>query len=58
MELSTLQGLPVSILGLAGQQSMNAATIAFASEALINYFFFYNLEFKNFLCLFFFLIFN
>ncbi|WP_392476843.1 aldo/keto reductase [Nostoc sp. C110] len=49
MELSTLQGQPASILGLAGQQSIDAATVLLAFEAGINYFFFYNLESENFL---------
>lgn len=48
MELSTLQGQPASILGLAGQ-SIDAATVLLAFEAGINYFFFYNLESENFL---------
>ncbi|MBW4635681.1 MAG: aldo/keto reductase [Iphinoe sp. HA4291-MV1] len=49
MELTTQQGLPANILGLAGRQSMDAADIAVAFEAGLNYFFFYNLELKNFL---------
>lgn len=48
MELSTLQGQPTSILGLAGQ-SIDAATVLLAFAEGINYFFFYNLESENFL---------
>ncbi|QIR35460.1 aldo/keto reductase [Tolypothrix sp. PCC 7910] len=48
MELVTIQGQPASILGLAGQ-SIDDATISLAFTAGINYFFFYNLESKNFL---------
>ncbi|ARV62025.1 oxidoreductase [Nostocales cyanobacterium HT-58-2] len=49
MELITQQGLSASILGLAGRNSMNAADVAVAFEAGLNYFFFYNLEPENFL---------
>ena len=48
MELSTLQGQPASILGLAGQ-SIDAVTVLLAFAEGINYFFFYNLESENFL---------
>ncbi|MCP6758266.1 MAG: aldo/keto reductase [Fischerella sp. CENA71] len=49
MELVTQAGQKVSILGLAGQQQMDASCVEVAFESTINYFFFYNLESKNFL---------
>lgn len=49
VELTTRQGLSASILGLAGRDSMDAAYVAEAFEAGLNYFFFYNLESENFL---------
>ncbi|MFN6566151.1 aldo/keto reductase [Dendronalium sp. ChiSLP03b] len=49
MEIVTPQGQPASILGLAGQQQMDATCVSVAFEALINYFFFYDLKVENFL---------
>nr|WP_243147043.1 aldo/keto reductase [Scytonema sp. UIC 10036] len=47
--MTTYSGQKASILGLAAQQQMEAETVAVAFEALINYFFFYNLDCENFL---------
>jgi aryl-alcohol dehydrogenase-like predicted oxidoreductase len=49
MQLTTRQGQKASILGLAGHQQINTDCIEVAFDARINYFFFYNLEFENFL---------
>ncbi|MGH2414814.1 MAG: hypothetical protein ACRDEA_14215, partial [Microcystaceae cyanobacterium] len=49
MELSTVQGKPASLLGLAGHQRMEISCVRAAFEAGINYFFFYNLSFGNLL---------
>ena len=45
MDIQTLQGQPVSILGLAGHQTMEPDCAAMAHAAGINYFFFYNLSY-------------
>lgn len=47
MDIVTLKGQPASILGLAGNQSMDASCVRVAFEAGVNYFFFYNLSFDN-----------
>ncbi|BAU66125.1 aldo/keto reductase family oxidoreductase [Stanieria sp. NIES-3757] len=49
MELITLDNFPASILGLAGNQSMEERIIQNAFAAGINYFFFYNLSFESLL---------
>ncbi|MFL9455855.1 aldo/keto reductase [Tolypothrix bouteillei VB521301_2] len=49
MQLTTYSGQKASILGLAAQQQMEAETVAVSFEALINYFFFYNLDCESFL---------
>ncbi|GAB1541889.1 hypothetical protein NUACC21_45620 [Scytonema sp. NUACC21] len=49
MQVTTLSGQKASILGLAGQPQIDTETVAVAFEALINYFFFYNLDDENFL---------
>lgn len=47
MSIVTLKGQPASILGLAGNQSMELPCVRAAFEAGVNYFFFYNLAFDN-----------
>jgi predicted aldo/keto reductase-like oxidoreductase len=49
VQIATLAGQKASILGLAGQQQVDAETVAVAFEGFINYFFFYNLDYENFL---------
>ena len=49
LDIQTLRGRPVSILGLGGRQSMEPDCPAMAYAAGINYFFFYNLSFANLL---------
>jgi predicted aldo/keto reductase-like oxidoreductase len=49
MKLVTQKGEPASILGLAGNQSMETSCVRVAFQAGINYFFFYNLSFNNLL---------
>lgn len=49
MDIVTLKGQPASILGLAGNQSMDVSGARVAFEAGVNYFFFYNLAFGNLL---------
>lgn len=49
MDIVTLQGQPVSILGLAGNQNMEVSCVPLAFKAGVNYFFFYNLSFSNLL---------
>jgi aryl-alcohol dehydrogenase-like predicted oxidoreductase len=49
VELVTTAGQKASILGLAGQEQMDVTCSEVAFESKINYFFFYNLEYKNFL---------
>jgi predicted aldo/keto reductase-like oxidoreductase len=49
MELTTLSNSPASILGLAGNQSIDINCIENAFAAGVNYFFFYNLSSSNFL---------
>ncbi len=48
MDVVTLQGQPVSILGLAGNQNMEVSCVPLAFKAGVNYFF-YNLSFSNLL---------
>lgn len=49
MDIVTQKGQPSSILGLAGNQSMEISCVRAAFEAGVNYFFFYNLSFNNLL---------
>ncbi len=49
MQIATPSGQKASILGLAGQQQIDTEAVAAAFESLINYFFFYNLDYENFL---------
>ncbi|BAY07472.1 aldo/keto reductase [Calothrix sp. NIES-2098] len=49
MELVTQQGRKASILGLAAQPQLDVSSISIAFAAGINYFFFYSLEYENFL---------
>ena len=49
MELRTLDNSPLSVLGLAGNQSMEPRIIQSALAAGVNYFFFYNLSFESLL---------
>jgi predicted aldo/keto reductase-like oxidoreductase len=49
MEIVTLSNSPASILGLAGNSSMEIDCVESAFTAGINYFFFYNLSSTNFL---------
>jgi aryl-alcohol dehydrogenase-like predicted oxidoreductase len=49
VDLVTRTGQKAGILGLAGQQQKDTATVTAAFEAGINYFFFYNLKSENFL---------
>ncbi|OUL26159.1 oxidoreductase [Nostoc sp. T09] len=49
MELVTQQGQKASILGLAAQPQLDVTSISMAFAAGINYFFFYSLEYDNFL---------
>lgn len=49
MDIVTQKGQPASILGLAGNQSMDVSCVKVAFEAGVNYFFFYNLCSKNLL---------
>ena len=49
MDIQTLQGHSVSLLGLAGHQTMEPDFAAVAYAAGINYFFFYNLSYASLL---------
>lgn len=49
MDIVTQKGQPASILGLAGNQSMDTSWVGVAFEAGVNYFFFYNLSSDNLL---------
>ena len=49
MEIITLDGTPVSILGLGNHPQMDSNCVPMAWEAGINYFFFYNLTYTNLL---------
>ena len=49
MPITTLDGTPVSILGLGNHPQMDGNCIPIAWEAGINYFFFYNLTYTNLL---------
>ncbi len=49
MDLETLNGKPISILGLAGHQPMDISCTAVAFETGVNYFFFYDLSYENLL---------
>lgn len=49
MDIVTQKGQPASILGLAGNQSMEVSCVPAAFKAGVNYFFFYNLSFNNLL---------
>jgi aryl-alcohol dehydrogenase-like predicted oxidoreductase len=49
MKLVTLSNSPVSILGLAGDRSMDINCVESAFAAGVNYFFFYNLSFESLL---------
>lgn len=49
MKLITLSNSPASILGLAANQSQHKEMVENAYQGGINYFFFYNLGFENFL---------
>lgn len=49
MNLETLNGQPASILGLAGSGAMDASFAALAFDPGVNYFFFYDFTYKNFL---------
>ncbi|MDJ0706467.1 MAG: aldo/keto reductase [Leptolyngbyaceae cyanobacterium MO_188.B28] len=46
MDIQTLQGQPVSRLGLGGHQTMETEFVSIAYGAGINYFFFYNLSYR------------
>lgn len=49
MDIVTQKAQPASILGLAGNQNMEASCVPFAFKAGVNYFFFYNLSCNNLL---------
>ncbi|NEO37999.1 MAG: aldo/keto reductase [Moorea sp. SIOASIH] len=49
MDIQTLSGSPVSILGLGVKNPMDTTCVEIAYQAGINYFFFYNLNYTSFL---------